>query len=142
MYRFISHVAVDIFIHTYLRFRLFAVEPQLYYYKLSFKFCFFVPVNIGIVIIRVVAVSYHQFNITKTKLDMKLDYIPTRIQIIGFIGRYLSDDYLILGFCILHLLHVPTFQNNILSFNFYCCIVHFDNTCVLITNKCTSLLHI
>ena len=26
--------------------------------------------------------------------------------------------------------------------NFYCCTVHFDNTYVLITNKCTSLLHI
>ena len=25
--------------------------------------------------------------------------------------------------------------------NFYCCTVHFDNTYVLITNKCTSLLH-
>jgi len=25
---------------------------------------------------------------------------------------------------------------------FYCCTVHFDNTYVLITNKCTSLLHI
>ena len=26
--------------------------------------------------------------------------------------------------------------------NFYFCTVHFDNTYVLITNKCTSLLHI
>ena len=26
--------------------------------------------------------------------------------------------------------------------NFYCCTVHFDNTYVHITNKCTSLLHI
>ena len=26
--------------------------------------------------------------------------------------------------------------------SFYCCTVHFDNTYVLITNKCTSLLHI
>ena len=25
---------------------------------------------------------------------------------------------------------------------FYCCTVHFDNTEILITNKCTSLLHI
>jgi len=26
--------------------------------------------------------------------------------------------------------------------NFYCCTVHFDNTEILITNKCTPLLHI
>jgi len=25
---------------------------------------------------------------------------------------------------------------------FYCCTVHFDNTEILITNKCTPLLHI
>jgi hypothetical protein len=41
MYTFINHVAVDIFIHTYLRFRLFAVEPQLYYYELSSGFWVF-----------------------------------------------------------------------------------------------------
>ena len=26
--------------------------------------------------------------------------------------------------------------------NFYCCTVHFDNTKILIANKCTPLLHI
>jgi hypothetical protein len=80
MYKFISHVAVDIFIHTYLRFRLFSVEPQLYYYKLSFRFWGFAPINIGIVIIWVVAILYHRFNFTKTKLGMNLDYILIRIQ--------------------------------------------------------------
>ena len=29
-----------------------------------------------------------------------------------------------------------------MNYFFYCCTVHFDNTYVLITNKCTSLLHI
>jgi len=33
-------------------------------------------------------------------------------------------------------------EDNIKMDNFYCCTVHFDNTYVLINNKCTSLLHI
>jgi hypothetical protein len=29
-----------------------------------------------------------------------------------------------------------------LFLNFYCCAVHFDNTKIIFTNKCTPLLHI
>ena len=38
--------------------------------------------------------------------------------------------------------HRTTYWWNKSESFFYCCTVHFDNTYVLITNKCTSLLHI
>ena len=48
--------------------------------------------------------------------------------------RRLTNQHLWLHLCLRN--YEPSFSN------FYCCTVHFDNTYVLITNKCTSLLQI